>query len=168
MSSYRTLFRSARCSALLAAIGIILCLGCDNNPSGKGEGGEILFNVASIPEDVTCVRVTASGDYREVVRDFDVSPGATLSEGLSGLPVGSVIFSASAYATDCASVTKSTVPTWISDQKTVNVVQGKSSSITLALYKNGRVKVTVEFADQEDGGTDARPDARPADGGTRD
>jgi hypothetical protein len=45
---------------------------------------------------------------------------------------------------------------WISDEKTVNLVQGRSSSVTLTLYKNGRAKVTVEFADQ-DGGTDARP-----------
>jgi hypothetical protein len=167
MNPNRSFLRSVRCSAPVAALGLIFCLGCDKSPSGKDEGGEILFNLATIPESVTCVRVTVTGDYREVVRDFDVSPGDTLSEAFSGLPVGAVVFSASAYPTDCASVTKSTVPTWISDQKTVNVVQGKSSSVTLALYKNGRAKVTVEFADQEDGGTDAGSAARPADGGTR-
>jgi hypothetical protein len=66
-----------------------------------------------------------------------------------------VVFSANAYAAACDSVTKSTIPTWISDEKTVTLVQGRSASVTLTLYKNGRAKVTVEFADQEDGGTDS-------------
>jgi hypothetical protein len=48
---------------------------------------------------------------------------------------------------------------WISDDKTVNVVQGRSSSVTLTLYRNGRAKVTVEFADQEDGGADSGKDS---------
>jgi hypothetical protein len=68
------------------------------------------------------------------------------------------VFSANAYSQDCTSVTKSTVPMWLSDQKTVTITQGKSSSVTLTLYKNGRAKVTVDFADQEDGGTDAGVD----------
>jgi hypothetical protein len=55
---------------------------------------------------------------------------------------------------------------WISDQKTVNIVQGRSSSVTLTLYKNGRAKVTVEFADQEDGGTYSGVVAGSVDGGT--
>jgi hypothetical protein len=79
--------------------------------------------------------------------------------------VGAVVFSANAYTAACDSVTKSTIPLWISDQKTVNLVLGKSSSVTLTLYKNGRAKVTVEFADQEDGGTDGGTTAS-SDGGT--
>ena len=69
--------------------------------------------------------------------------------------MGKDVFSANAYSQACESVTKSTAPMWLSDEKTVNVAQGKSTSVTLALYKNGRAKVSVEFADQEDGGTDA-------------
>ena len=73
-----------------------------------------------------------------------------------------------AYSQVCTSVTKSTVPTWLSDEKKVTLVQGKSSSVTLTLYKNGRAKVTVDFADQEDGGTDAQSGsgATGVDGGT--
>jgi hypothetical protein len=89
-----------------------------------------------------------------------------LAEALTGLPVGSVVFSANAYSQACGSVSKSTVPMWLSDPKTVNLVQGKSSSVTLTLYKNGRAKVSVEFADQEDGGTDAG--ASPDGGGVTD
>jgi hypothetical protein len=85
---------------------------------------------------------------------------------LTGLPVGAVVFSANAYSGACSTVTKSTIPMWLSDEKTVTIAQGKSSSVTLTLYKNGRAKVTVEFADQEDGGTDAGATSA-ADGGTR-
>jgi hypothetical protein len=125
-----------------------------------------MLSLGTIPEDVNCVRVTAAGEFRSSVSDFNVVPGDTLAEALTGLPVGTVVFSANAYAGACTSVTKSTVPMWISDEKTVDLVQGRSSSVTLTLYKNGRAKVTVEFADQEDGGTDARPTGSSVDGGT--
>jgi hypothetical protein len=79
--------------------------------------------------------------------------------------VGAVVFSANAYAAACDSVTKSTIPMWISDEKTVNLVLGRSSSVTLTLFKNGRAKVSVEFADQEDAGTDSGASSGSADGG---
>jgi hypothetical protein len=77
------------------------------------------------------------------------------------------VFSANAYAQACASVTSSTVPMWISEDKTVTVVQGKSATVTLVLLKNGRAKVTVQFGDQDDGGSDAQtnPDGGLAAGG---
>jgi hypothetical protein len=111
--------------------------------------------------------VTAAGEFRSSVSDFDVVPGETLSQPLTGLPVGSVVFSANAYSGACTTVTKATIPMWLSDEKTVTIVQGKSSSVTLTLYKNGRAKVTVEFSDQEDGGADAGAATSAADGGAR-
>jgi hypothetical protein len=114
-----------------------------------------MLSVGTIPDNVACVIVTVAGEFRTVVHDFDVAPGNTLAEALTGLPVGAVVFSANAYSQACSSVTKSTTPMWLSEEKTANLVQGKSTSVTLTLYKNGRAKVTVEFADQEDGGIDA-------------
>jgi hypothetical protein len=141
--------------------------GCDHGKPDSTETGTALLSVDDIPEDVACVRVTAAGEFRQEVADYVVVPGTNLSESLSGLPVGKVLFSANAYSQACESVTKSTTPMWLSDQKSVNITQGKSSSVTLTLYKNGRAKVTVEFADQEDGGPDAHaaPDGG-VDGGT--
>jgi hypothetical protein len=124
-----------------------------------------MLSLAAIPDNVTCIRVTTAGEFRSSVSDFDVVPGDTLTQSLTRLPVGAVVFSANAYAAACDSVTKSTIPMWISDEKTVNLVQGRSASVTLTLYKNGRAKVTVEFADQEDGGTDSGVSAGSADGG---
>ena len=152
---------STRVSTLLvlSSLALVASPGCEGDQARQVEGGKVMLSLATIPEDVNCVRVTVTGAFRDVVSDFDVAPGDSLSQSFAGLPVGAVVFSAEAYASACASVTKSTIPMWISDDKTVNVVQGRSSSVTLTLYRNGRAKVTVEFADQEDGGADSGKDS---------
>jgi len=156
MNRNRNYFRNVSLSTCLAAALALASPGCDNaHVAQPDESGQALLSVDAIPDNVTCIRVTAAGEFRSSVNDFDAVPDSAFSQALTGLPVGAVVFSANAYAVTCDSVTKSTVPMWISDEKTVNLVQGKSSSVTLTLYKNGRAKVTVEFADQEDGGTDA-------------
>jgi hypothetical protein len=166
MNTNHSFFRSLSTCLVtaLALLPTVASVGCDDDHAAKSEEtAQVMLTLPEIPEDVTCIRVTATGEFRSSVNDFDVVPGTTLTEALTGLPVGSVSFSANAYAATCDSVTKSTNPLWISDVKTVNLVLGRSSSVTLTLYKNGRAKVTVEFADQEDGGTDARTSS--ADGG---
>jgi len=153
--SIRTRFGLTGMAAALCFAAFLPAAGCDHGRGNTTETGEVMLSVTAIPDNVACIRVTVTGEFRSLVSDFDVVPGDALSQAFSGLPVGAVVFSANAYSQACTSVTKSTVPMWISDDKTVNVAQGKSSSVTLTLYKNGRAKVTVEFADQEDGGTDA-------------
>jgi hypothetical protein len=169
MNTNRSFFHSLL-TCLVTALALsatLISSGCDDNHAAQSEQtAQVMLTLPEIPEDVTCIRVTAAGEFRSSVNDFDVVPGTTLTEALTGLPVGSVVFSANAYNTTCDSVTKSTNPLWISDEKTVNLVLGRSSSVTLTLYKNGRAKVTVDFADQEDGGTDARTSS--ADGGASD
>ncbi len=166
MNQNRNFFRNVSFSLCLAAVSL-LGPGCDRHQGADAdESGQALLSLAPIPDDVTCVRVTAAGESRSSVNDFDVVPGETLTQALTGLPVGAVVFSANAYSAACASVTKSTIPMWISDDKTVNLVQGKSSSVTLTLYKNGRAKVSVEFADQADGGiSSSSADAGTSSGG---
>lgn len=169
MNTNRSFFRSLSTCLVtaLALLATVAGVGCDDDHAAQSEQtAQVMLTLPEIPEDVTCIRVTAAGEFRTSVKDFDVVPGTTLTEALTGLPVGSVVFSANAYGTTCDSVTKSTNPLWISDEKTVNLVLGRSSSLTLTLHKNGRAKVTVEFADQEDGGTDARTGS--VDGGAGD
>lgn len=170
MTTNRNFSHHVSVSTCLAAALVLLATvaspGCDDGQGDQpDEGGQALLSLAAIPDNVTCIRVTAAGEFRSSVSDFDVVPGETLTQALTRLPVGAVVFSADAYAATCDSVTKSTIPMWISDDKTVNLVQGRSSSVTLTLYKNGRAKVTVEFADQEDGGTDSGVSTGSADGG---
>lgn len=165
MNTIRSFFRIRSTPLVVCTFLTLLCpiaSGCDESSPGI-ESGQVLLSLAAIPDNVSCVRVTATGEFRSAVTDFDVVPGEALTEALTGLPVGSVVFSANAYAGACSTVTKSTAPLWLSDEKTVTIVQGKSTSVTLTLYKNGRAKVTVEFADQEDGGAGGGT----ADGGTR-
>ncbi len=164
-NSIRSRLHQVGLSTALALAALLPAAGCEDSRPEPTETGEVMLSVAAIPEDVSCIRVTITGEFRDVVSDFQVAQGDTLVQSFSGLPVGPVVFSANAYSQACTSVTKSTVPMWISDDKTVNVVQGKSSSVTLTLYKNGRAKVTVEFADQEDGGTDAGIDGGASAGG---
>lgn len=161
MKTIRSPFSLTR-ACLLACLIPTLAQGCDHGRGAPPETGEVMLSIGTIPEDVACVRVSVAGELRSVAADFTVIPGGTLTQALSGLPVGKDVFSASAYSQACDDVTKSTAPMWLSEEKTVNVAQGKSTSVTLTLYKNGRAKVSVEFADQEDGD----PDAGTADGGT--
>ncbi len=155
MKSIPNYLRSAQLFSPAVLLVLALCPGCEHGQTPANETGQVMLSVGTIPEDVACIRVTVVGEFRSVVTDFAVTPGGTLTEPLSGLPVGPDVFSANAYSQACEDVTKSTAPMWLSDEKTVNVAQGKSTSVTLTLYKNGRAKVSVEFADQEDGGTDA-------------
>jgi hypothetical protein len=148
-------FRATGLAALFALAVVAAGAGCDDDRKAEAEGGEALLSLDTIPDDVNCVRVTITGEFRAVEREIDVVPGTALSESFSGLPVGSVLFSANAFSATCDKATASTIPMWVSEDKTVKIAQGKSSSVTLTLYKNGRAKVSVEFADQEDGGTDA-------------
>ena len=167
MNTHPNIFTVSRISALLGFFVLAHVVACNGDQRAQQaaslENGQALLSLGTIPENVVCVIVTVAGEFRSAVREFDVVPGDTLSQALTALPVGSVVFSADAYSQACSSVTKSTAAMWISEEKTVNLVQGKSSSVTLTLIKNGRAKVTVEFADQEDGGTDA---AKSRDGGT--
>ena len=164
---FRNIFTTTYLSVSIALLATVAGPGCDNDHATQPEEtGQAMLSLSAIPDNVNCIRVTAAGEFRSSVSDFDVLPGDILSQALTGLPVGAVVFSANAYSGACTSVTKSTVPMWISDEKTVNIVQGRSSSVTLTLYKNGRAKVTVEFADQEDGGTDSGSQAGSIDGGT--
>jgi hypothetical protein len=146
---------SVLCGSALCAL-LALVPACeDHDADASTETGEAMLSVGTIPENVACIRVTVAGEFRQVVTDFPVAPGDTLVQALSGLPVGADVFSANAYSQTCEKATGSTVPMWLSEDKTATIAQGKSTSVTLTLYKNGRAKVSVEFADQEDGGTDA-------------
>ncbi|HEX7499741.1 MAG TPA: hypothetical protein VF524_05470, partial [Polyangia bacterium] len=120
MNANHKFFRNVSFSTCLATL-LLLGPGCDDNQAANAdESGQVMLSLAAIPDNVTCIRVTAAGKFRSSVSDFDVVPGDTLTQALTGLPVGAVVFSASAYSAACASVAKSTIPMWISDEKTVN------------------------------------------------
>jgi hypothetical protein len=99
---FRNVSSSTRYAATFALLATLAGAGCDGDlPPQPEETGRAMLSLGTIPEDVNCVRVTAAGEFRSSVSDFDVVPGDTLAEALTGLPVGAVVFSANAYAGAC-------------------------------------------------------------------
>ena len=143
----------------LLALSLLPLAGCDDNSAGSKPQlvEQVMLHIEDVPEDVACLRITASGTSRQVVRDLDVTVGQAVSESFSGLPIGTVVFQAAAYSQTCDKVTKSTVPSWISEEVSVTVSLTHSTSVSLTLYQNGRAKVSVGF--------DSEVDAGSADGG---
>jgi hypothetical protein len=142
------------------SLALLALAGCDQGASGAKpatDTEQVQLKIENVPPEVACLRITASGASREVVRDLDVVEGQNVVESMGGLPVGKVVFQALAYAQVCDSVTKTTVPSWVSDQVPVNVTLSQSKSVSLTLYRNGRAKVTVGFDPET-------PDAGTADG----
>lgn len=135
-----------RCLSV-CSLAFLLSVGCDQGPGAKpaSETEQVQLMIENVPPEVACLRLSASGASREVVRDLEVTEGQNVIEPMSGLPVGKVIFQAQAFAQACDSVSKSTVPSWVSDEVPVNVSLSSSKSVSLTLYRNGRAKVTVGF-----------------------
>jgi hypothetical protein len=131
--------------ALLSLSVVVFTSSCAPQPA---ERGEVVLAINSVPVDVACIRVSASGPDRAVSRELDVMAGAALNEPFSGLPLGTVVFTAEAFSAACESVTKATVPAWISDPAPTAVVLGRIASVALTLHRNGRAKVGIDFSDE--------------------
>jgi hypothetical protein len=108
---------------------------------------QAVVSMASVPADVACVRLTAAGPSRTVVRELPVTEGTAVSESFSGLPLGMVAFMAEAFSGECDAVTKSTIPGWASEPETVSLVLGRLTTVSMTLNRNGRARVNVDFND---------------------
>jgi hypothetical protein len=139
-------------SALLAALAASFCAatgGCGlDQPPASEEVEQVRLAIAVVPADVQCVRITAAGTGRTLVRELDAVGGMALTRSLSGLPLGRVTILGEAFAAACDAVTKSAIPAWVSEPVDVSIVLGHSSTIDLAMVRNGRAKVDVSFSDE--------------------
>lgn len=136
-------------AALVSAAGCSL-YGAEAPPSRSGGDDleQVVLKIAEVPADVRCVRVTAAGETRSVIREIETTGGTALTESLSGLPIGTVVFTGEAFTAACASVTKSTVAPWASAPVETSIVVGRLSTVELAMVRNGRAKVEVTFAEE--------------------
>jgi hypothetical protein len=130
-----------------AAIVFALTVGCQGSQPPPEEVQALLV-IPTVPPEVACVRITAAGTGRSVVRELGVSSGAMITEAFSGLPLGTVAFKGEAFSAGCESVTKTTTPGWASEPETVAIVLGSQTTISLTLNRNGRAKVALEFNDE--------------------
>src|SRR5262245_38391972 len=77
-------------------------LGCSDKEPDDGLGvAEVAL--VNAPADVRCVRINIVGT-RTVVKNLDISPGASALFRLTGLPVGTDEFSALAFESACGAV----------------------------------------------------------------
>jgi hypothetical protein len=130
-----------------AAIVLALALGCQG-AQPPPEAVQALLIIPTVPPEVACIRITAAGPGRSVVREVGVSPGAMITEAFSGLPLGTVAFKGEAFSADCDSVTKTTIPGWASEPEAVAIVLGHQTTVSLTLNRNGRAKVNLDFNDE--------------------
>jgi hypothetical protein len=114
--------------------------------SDREQTGEISFALMTVPSDVQCIILTAQGSTRTVTRSFDVMPGASsILEDVTGVPLGAVTFSASAYNRDCIGVSPMLSADWVSDPVLASVLFGVVNQVTLEMHRNGQVAVGVDF-----------------------
>jgi hypothetical protein len=140
----------------LACVAAVLLGGCASAaPKANEATGTASIAITNAPADGTCLQVTVAG-YRTVVQDFDLMPGASTVLALSGLPLGSDTFTASAYGSACAMVNTMTVPNWVSDPVTATIAVSPTASVALVMHRDGNASVSVDFPDEPDG---AAPDA---------
>lgn len=143
-------------------ISISLLAACNNAlPGDGGPIGNATARITQVPDGVACVAISVDGT-RSVMNAFDVVPGQPAFMQMSNLPVGLDAFSATAFATPCASI-NGAQPAWATAQPFyAAVAQGKVTALTLTLQPTGGAVIGIDFGD----GGGPPPDlSGPYDGG---
>ncbi len=147
-SSHRPFIRLAALGAAL--LGFCACGLYTLDPGGSApdEVEQVVLKIAEVPSDVRCLRVTVTGPGRTVEREIETSGESSLTQNLSGLPLGTVSFLGEAFTAACTSVTKSTIAAWTSQPVTTSIVLGRLSTVELVMTRNGRAKVEITFNEE--------------------
>jgi len=109
--------------------------------------GEVVANILVAPPSVRCISFHATTSSSSVIRNFDVTPGSSVSFALTGLTIGANTISAQAFNLGCANV-GTNAATYVAEPVSVNV--GGVTSVTLAMHPAGTsasVTATVTFPD---------------------
>jgi hypothetical protein len=109
---------------------------------------QVVLKIAVVPSDVRCLRITVAGPGRTVERELETAGDTTLSQSLSGLPLGTVTFLGEAFTAACSSVSKSTIAAWTSQPVQTSIVLGRLSTVELVMTRNGRAKVEITFNEE--------------------
>jgi hypothetical protein len=140
---------AAALALALAGAGQASCGLYTLDPLPEEDGVEqVVLKIAVVPSDVQCIRVTAAGPGRTVEREIETSGSTSLTQSLSGLPLGSVTFIGEAFMAACTSVTKSTIAAWSSQPVEVSIVLGRLANVELVMVRNGRAKVDITFTEE--------------------
>jgi hypothetical protein len=136
--------------ALTLAAGTSLSCGLYSLDSLPAEDDveQVVLHIAVVPSDVRCIRVTATGPGRAVERELETAGETSLTQSLTGLPLGSVSFVGEAFSAACASVSKSTIAAWTSQPVVASIVLGRLANVDLVMVRNGRAKVDISFTEE--------------------
>lgn len=138
--------RWIRRGVVLAAAG--LALACSSQgESNEVETGSVELALSAVPDDVSCIAISAAAAVGTSVELYDVSPGQEFSTVMDGLPFGEVQFSGEAFDSPCDGVDAASVGTWASQVEVETIVPGVVSVVTLVMRRNGKVCIEVTFDD---------------------
>ncbi|HEY2513150.1 MAG TPA: hypothetical protein VGI39_19915, partial [Polyangiaceae bacterium] len=158
--------RLAHVALLTAGAGAAACESLSSPGASQAspeKAGRAVALLAEVPADVMCVQVDVAG-ARQVTDRFDVTPGETATLSLTGLPLGTDLFTGYAYPTACAAVASPVEATWISAPTSATLAAQMVASISLSLVPNGQASVGIGFVPDDGGAGDADGSA-PGDGG---
>ena len=133
-------------------------------PAPGEELGAVTLELVQVPADIRCVSVKVES-YKTVTRNIDVTPGSTSVYRMTALPTGLARVTGAAFETACASLTEGVVPGWVSEVPVlaqISVVE--VTHVALALVRNGRATVGVDFEPVGPGVTPPPPGPVPGGG----
>jgi hypothetical protein len=123
---------------------VLAVIGC----SGEGDSEELIgraeIAITQVPSDVRCIRLVATGS-RVSQQTFNVMSGQSSILALNALPTGTVTFSGDAFNSPCNQVGAMSTPTYVADPVTAQVSLPAITQVTLAMRRNGRASVSVDF-----------------------
>ncbi len=135
--------------------------GCGSSGSRDSPSGAVRLTLTQAPSDVACLEVTATG-VRRVIGRFKVVPLDTQTFEMSALPLGDVLFSATAFGEPCDAA-GALPPTWVSDSVSATIAKGVVASVALTMRRNGRASVSVDFAEGDAGSAEDAADGSTGD-----
>jgi hypothetical protein len=136
--------------ALTSMFGTVACgdLEPPQSSASPQDIGVIELALQNVPPEVACVRITAKGTVRDKVVELPVVPGPSMTQVLTGFPLGKVTFGAESFAGTCESLSSKTIPNWVSDTIETSIVDGTKTRVEFNMHRNGRVDVSFNFPDE--------------------
>jgi alpha-tubulin suppressor-like RCC1 family protein len=125
--------------------------GCGSNDVGTAQDTENVAStqlaVTNVPTGVLCVKVVVTvGSQTVNPPALTVTAGASsVALNLGQLPAGNASFQANAYNVACASVTTSTVASWIADPTSATLMPGYVANVPITFHPNNNVSLNANF-----------------------
>ena len=115
-------------------LALALAAACGGLPPDDGLS-TVELALAQAPADAACIRVKASAAGRALVVNIGYTPGESTVAHLTGVPEGEVVFSADAFAIDCAQLLPATPRSWFAAPVIAQVPASGALALKLTFYR---------------------------------